>query len=392
MYKQVEKPKENRSRVTNSVAKKQSGSKSTFQFVDNRPEAVAQRKLQELANNSPQDANLRALQYLADANSVAQNKSNVKQGFGFVDNRTEVIAQRKLQTMADNRFQNVTPFQSQQIANQQAASIQLKRKKNKFRGLKLSLHELHSLSPEEIDRRLTMEMISSGKKNIRIKNSTFTNPLNGKETSFKQQTLLHLDQLSRTDVGHDFLKTLLATKKLIVVKQSTGGRNTTSTTSTGEKERLAQNPLVADWLAKRGQRILNNNIQNRAREKVAERNGGILVQEYKQAEVDARDEALAATDGRGTGSIVEVDPETQNYGDGAQTWQTERPKFGLYHELIHALHKGHGDEAKGSHNEVQNKEWQVLGEGPHATEPYTEATIRHAMGKEQRPDYSGIAY
>lgn len=33
----------------------------------------------------------------AVANSVAQNKSIVKQGFGFVDNRPEVAAQRKLQ-------------------------------------------------------------------------------------------------------------------------------------------------------------------------------------------------------------------------------------------------------------------------------------------------------
>ena len=32
----------------------QSGGESTFQFVDNRPEAVAQQKLQEMANNSPQ--------------------------------------------------------------------------------------------------------------------------------------------------------------------------------------------------------------------------------------------------------------------------------------------------------------------------------------------------
>ena len=35
----------------------------------------------------------------AIANSVAQNKSNVKQGFGFVDNRSESKAQKKLQNM-----------------------------------------------------------------------------------------------------------------------------------------------------------------------------------------------------------------------------------------------------------------------------------------------------
>ena len=46
MYKQVEKPKENRSRVVaNSVAQKKSRVKQGFAFVDNRPETVVQRKL-----------------------------------------------------------------------------------------------------------------------------------------------------------------------------------------------------------------------------------------------------------------------------------------------------------------------------------------------------------
>lgn len=40
----------------------------------------------------------------------------------------------------------------------------------------------------------------------RIKNSTFTNPFDGKAASFKQLNLLHLDQLSRIDIGHDVLK------------------------------------------------------------------------------------------------------------------------------------------------------------------------------------------
>jgi ribonuclease len=38
------------------------GGKSTFRFMDNRPEAIAQRKLQEAANNSPQVKQFRALQ------------------------------------------------------------------------------------------------------------------------------------------------------------------------------------------------------------------------------------------------------------------------------------------------------------------------------------------
>lgn len=55
MYAQVEKPKENQSRaVANTAAQKKSNVKQGFGFVDNRPEVVAQRKLQEMTNKSPQ--------------------------------------------------------------------------------------------------------------------------------------------------------------------------------------------------------------------------------------------------------------------------------------------------------------------------------------------------
>ncbi|WPD22061.1 MAG: hypothetical protein SD837_17875 [Candidatus Electrothrix scaldis] len=53
MYEQVEKPKENKSRaVANSVAQKKSHVKQGFGFVDNRPETVAQRKIQVLAGEN----------------------------------------------------------------------------------------------------------------------------------------------------------------------------------------------------------------------------------------------------------------------------------------------------------------------------------------------------
>ncbi len=52
MYAQVEKTKENKSRsVANSVAQKKDKTKQGFGFVDNRPEAVAQRKNLALMNN-----------------------------------------------------------------------------------------------------------------------------------------------------------------------------------------------------------------------------------------------------------------------------------------------------------------------------------------------------
>ena len=55
MYEQIEKPKENKSRaVANSVTQKKSAGKQGFGFVDNRPQTIVQRNIQEKANNFPQ--------------------------------------------------------------------------------------------------------------------------------------------------------------------------------------------------------------------------------------------------------------------------------------------------------------------------------------------------
>ncbi len=70
MYAQVNKSHENKSRaVANSVAQKKSNVKPGFGFVDNRPEAVAQRIPQEMAKNSPQ------VKQAAQSQSMATNKS-----------------------------------------------------------------------------------------------------------------------------------------------------------------------------------------------------------------------------------------------------------------------------------------------------------------------------
>jgi hypothetical protein len=73
MYDQVEKSKENKSRaVANSVAQKKSKVKQGFGFVDNRPEAVAQRKLQEVANNNQHAKQVAQLQLMANLGSPIQ--------------------------------------------------------------------------------------------------------------------------------------------------------------------------------------------------------------------------------------------------------------------------------------------------------------------------------
>lgn len=57
------------------------GGESTFQFVDNRPEAIAQRKLQETANNSPLIKQLKSTVFTSDSRQyyTIQKKQNVVQ-------------------------------------------------------------------------------------------------------------------------------------------------------------------------------------------------------------------------------------------------------------------------------------------------------------------------
>lgn len=61
--------------VANVVSQKQSSVESTFQFVDNRPEAIAQRKLQKIANDSPQDKQFVPLQAIANNYTSRQQES-----------------------------------------------------------------------------------------------------------------------------------------------------------------------------------------------------------------------------------------------------------------------------------------------------------------------------
>lgn len=88
---------ENKSQAVSAVDSQiQSGGESTFQFVDNRPEAVAQRKLQEMAYNSPRAMKLKAFQ------DVAKNSPQAKQT-------------AQLQSMADNSsYQQQQPIQKKE--------------------------------------------------------------------------------------------------------------------------------------------------------------------------------------------------------------------------------------------------------------------------------------
>lgn len=66
MYKQIEKPKENKSRSLDNSVTQKNNVMQAFGFVDNRPKVVIQSKLQEMANNSPKVIRLNAKQQMTN--------------------------------------------------------------------------------------------------------------------------------------------------------------------------------------------------------------------------------------------------------------------------------------------------------------------------------------
>lgn len=59
-----------RQSVANAVSQKKSDSKSTFQFEDNRPEAIQMRKLQEMASNRSQAKQVTPMQNNTSTNTI----------------------------------------------------------------------------------------------------------------------------------------------------------------------------------------------------------------------------------------------------------------------------------------------------------------------------------
>jgi hypothetical protein len=84
----TDKAQENKGQsVANTSTQKKNVSESTFQFEDNRPEAMAQRKLQEMANNSPKTAKTTQLKTMAEIQSIQPMKEE-EELFQKKENRT----------------------------------------------------------------------------------------------------------------------------------------------------------------------------------------------------------------------------------------------------------------------------------------------------------------
>jgi hypothetical protein len=86
----------------NRLSKRQGNGESTVPFVDNRPAALAQQKLQEAINTSPRVQQLRAFQEMANTSRPKQLKTAIESppGIGFrpasaiVQRRKELVTPR----------------------------------------------------------------------------------------------------------------------------------------------------------------------------------------------------------------------------------------------------------------------------------------------------------
>jgi len=105
MYKQVEKPKDKKSRaVTNSVSQKENGGESPFQFIDNRSEAIAQRKRQEKAINTPQHKQLTAFQEMANNSPQAKHATQLQSMADNYSSKQQTIQKKENNTGLPDRL------------------------------------------------------------------------------------------------------------------------------------------------------------------------------------------------------------------------------------------------------------------------------------------------
>lgn len=114
--------------VDNPIAQKKSHHRPTSQFTDNRPEAVAQRKLQEMANNSQQVKKAAQLQAMANNHSSQQPLIQKKENnTGLPDNSKTGIENLSGYSMDDVKvhYDSDKPTQLKARAYAQGADIHL---------------------------------------------------------------------------------------------------------------------------------------------------------------------------------------------------------------------------------------------------------------------------
>ena len=94
MYERIDKNKGNKSQFVAKTQKK-GGSQSTFQLVDDRSEAVVQRKLKEMANNSPETMQLKSFQSMANKSSQTKQVAQFQDIVNNSSSRQQPTIQKK---------------------------------------------------------------------------------------------------------------------------------------------------------------------------------------------------------------------------------------------------------------------------------------------------------
>lgn len=127
MHYHADKSQVNKSQsVANKISQNQNSGESVFRFVDNRPETIAQRKLQEFANNSPQAKQVAQLQSMADNSSSQQEPlQKNKNKTGLPDRLKSGIENLSGYSMDDVKvhYNSHRPAQLQALAYTQGTDI-----------------------------------------------------------------------------------------------------------------------------------------------------------------------------------------------------------------------------------------------------------------------------
>lgn len=122
----ADKTQENKSQVVaNEISQKQRRDKSTFQFVDNQPEAITQRKLQRMANNSLHGKRAVQLQAMANRHSLQQPIQKKENNTGLLDKLKSSIENLSGYSMNDVKEHRNSDKPAQLHAHVQGTDIHL---------------------------------------------------------------------------------------------------------------------------------------------------------------------------------------------------------------------------------------------------------------------------
>jgi uncharacterized Zn-binding protein involved in type VI secretion len=122
---------------------------------------------------------------------------------------------------------------------------------------------------------------------------------------------------------------------------------------------------------------------------IRETDNGNSIDEYDPA--SARMRNADGSNGDGTDSVIEYNPNRTDIGDGSEDWMTRPADVGLFHELRHAADAGEGAMDRGESDidgrTTRNREAQATGIGDYAGDPGTENAYRAERGEPPRTYY-----